>query len=48
MTYFYAVQDIKSLKAIFNNCINTKLLVIEVFLNYSIFINNGHLGIIFD
>lgn len=35
------MQDVKSLKAVFNNCIDTKHLVIEMFVNFSISMFNA-------
>lgn len=43
------MQDVKSLKVVFNNCISAKTLVVEMFVNYSISMNNAlYSGIIFN
>lgn len=43
------MENIKSLKAFSNNRINPKHLVVEMFVNYSISMNNAHyIGIIFN
>lgn len=43
------MQDVKSLKLVFNNCISAKHLVVEMFVNYSISMKSAlYIGIIFN
>lgn len=43
------MQDVKSLKAVFDNCISAKHLVVEIFVNYFISMKNVlYIGILFN